>query len=476
MAGIGFELKKIFKKGGIVNTVKGAFYASMTTIGPLVMIIVSLLVMYIFLDYADLSFAQRDLMASTMLYAFIFSLLLTSPFNSVLSRYIADKIYESKLQDIMPSYYVGLSLNIGLAGIVGIPFCLREYFVGGIDPFYILASYVMFVALMISFFNMTYISAVKDYKKISIAFLIGMGIALLLAFFLVKGMGIGLDEAIIYSFAVGFTIIATILYAIIRAFFTENSRNYREPLSYFGKFKGLFFVNLFYTLGLYSHNFIYWQKEGLRVVVADCFVSAPIYDLATCIAMFINISTMVIFVVQVETDFHDRYALYCEAVIGGTHRDIMLRKGEMLDTMQYKLSFIFQFQFLINVILYLMSIILLPGLGISGPVIEMLPSLTVGYFAVFIMYCVIVFLYYFEDTKGALLTSFSFLAVTAAGSVLGILLEVEPGLYGTGLFLGGVIGFTIGYFRIRKVEKNLEEHIFCRGSILPGRQRKRKRQ
>ena len=39
--------------------------------------------------------------------------------------------------------------------------------------------------------------------------------------------------------------------------------------------------------------------------------------------------------------------------------------------------------------------------------------------------------------------------------------------YGTGVWVGSVIGFTVAYLRLQWIEKNLDEHMFCRGNIMP---------
>ena len=41
--------------------------------------------------------------------------------------------------------------------------------------------------------------------------------------------------------------------------------------------------------------------------------------------------------------------------------------------------------------------------------------------------------------------------------------------YGMGLVFGSFIGFTIGYFRIRWLERHLDEHIFCKGELFPAK-------
>ncbi|HBA46448.1 MAG TPA: hypothetical protein DCZ91_01325, partial [Lachnospiraceae bacterium] len=83
------------------------------------------------------------------------------------------------------------------------------------------------------------------------------------------------------------------------------------------------------------------------------------------------------------------------------------------------------------------------------------------------MYSEIIFLYYFNDLTGAMLTSMIFCLVTFLGSIVATHL---PELwYGIGVVIGAFCGWTFAYFRIRFMERNLDAHIFCKGSLLkPG--------
>ena len=90
-----------------------------------------------------------------------------------------------------------------------------------------------------------------------------------------------------------------------------------------------------------------------------------------------------------------------------------------------------------------------------------------GYFIVFLMYAEIIFLYYYNDLNGAALTSLIFCIVTFLGSMAASRL---PELwYGLGVVVGAYSGWAAAYFRLRHIERNLDRHIFCVGSILkPG--------
>ena len=464
MAGIGFELKKIFRKNSVIEKLRGSAYAATITIGPMILIIVTLFLMYYFLGYSDILFSSKELLASTILYIFIFSLCTTAPGNSVISRYVADKIYENKEEDILPCYYATLTANVVISSIVGIVFCSREYFVGHVDPMFIFSSFSAYISLVLVFVSMLYITAIKEYKKISYAFVSGLLVALILGVLFVKLFKMDIDFSIISAFAIGFMIIAFSLFGIIRMYFKKNSRNYTGVLSYFKIHWRLFLTNTFYTYGLYVHNFVFWTTKH-RIVVADSFVSAPVYDMATCIAMFINISTMVIFIVEVETNFHDQYQTYCQSLMGGIGEEIQYAKKEMFRSIRNEIMFIIEIQIIFTISIFFISLLVLPMLSVGGIITSILPTLTVAYFVLFIMYGMIIFIYYFNVYDKALMTSVIFFTVTFIGSL--ICRYLSPNFYGLGLLAGAFSALTYAYYSIHKIEKNLDYYIFCKGTITP---------
>ena len=223
-------------------------------------------------------------------------------------------------------------------------------------------------------------------------------------------------------------------------------------------------INFLYTLGLYIHNFVFWNTD-LQMRVADTFVFAPTYDLATCLAMFTNLSSTIIFITRVEMHFHTRYKAYSEAVIGGRWEDIKNTKDRMFRQLSAELMNLVRIQFIISTAVYLLCVVVLPQYGFSGRVMQIYPCLAAGYFILFILYAEIIFLYYFNDMAGAMLSSLVFCAVVFAGSILSSHLSTI--WYRLGVVLGSFAGFTVAYFRIRWLERHLDEHIFCRGILFP---------
>lgn len=462
MAGIGYELKKIFKEESILSLVRGITYSTVITIGPTVVVISTLIALYIVLGWVSISYYERELLASTILYGFIFSLLVTAPFNGIMSRYIADKIYEEEYDHILPSFYTGIFLNIIVASILGIPFILRVIFIGKVDPLFGLVSYLLYMSLVISFYTMIYLSATKDYKMIALFYIVGMlfafGLANLLRYF-----GFSIINAILYGMTTGFLIIATLEFSYMKKYFTTNSGKYGDCLSYFRDKKDIWISNLFYILGLYVHNFVFWTHPS-RITVAKSYISMQSYDMASFLAMFTNISTIILFTVMAETKFHTKYQKYNESVIGNTWQQIEMAKHGMFKLLVQQMKYILSIQFIITSTIFLIGILVFPKIGFSGQIFAIYPSLVAAFISIFTMYCNIIYMFYFNDQIGARYTSILFFIAVLAGSLVSINLSDQ--FYGMGAFFGAFIGWSFSYFRIRFIERNFDEHIFCKVDII----------
>lgn len=139
----------------------------------------------------------------------------------------------------------------------------------------------------------------------------------------------------------------------------------------------------------------------------------------------------------------------------------------MFRQLSSELMSLVRIQFIITSVVYLLCVVFLPRFGFSDLTLRIYPCLVVGYFIVFLMYSEIIFLYYYNDLTGAALTSFTFCLVTFLGSILAT--RMPELWYGIGVVMGAFSGWTVAYFRLRYIERHLDAHIFCVGSLLkPG--------
>ena len=466
MAGIGIKLNRVYRHRSLGMHLYGFAYSALVTVAPVFVVIGAVFVSQLILHFETIDYGSRELFADTVLYIFIFALLCTSPLNAVLSKYISDIIYEEKYDDIIPCFHFGMSITVVLAAALGIPFCLHEHFVGEVPIYYVFTGYCGFTALMLVFYTMLYLSITKNYMKISLFFTIGMAVTVLLIWlWSVFGFPFGIEKpyALLLALTIGFTIIAALEIALVKSYFRKNSGNWKPVLNYLKIHWRMVLINTLYTLGLYVHNFVFWTTD-LRNVLVKSFVTCMPYDMATCLAMFTNISATVIFIVNVELHFRDRYRHYFEAVIGGRRHDIVNARSRMFRQLASELMTLIRLQFIISAAVFLVCMIILPTIGLGGLTMKIYPCLCVGYFALFLMYSEILFLYYFNDENGALLTVSVFFLVTLFGSIVSS--HLPEIWYGLGVLLGSVLGYSVAYFRLRWMNRHIDRQVFCRGTLI----------
>lgn len=467
MAGIGIKLNRVYRHRSLGMHLYGFAYSAVVTVAPVFVVIGAIVVSQIILHFETIDYSSRELFADTMLYTFIFALLFTSPLNAVLSKYISDIIYEEKYDDIIPCFHFGMGVTVVLGAFFGIPFCLREFFVGGVPAYYVFTGYCCFTALMLVFYTMLYLSITKNYVRLSLFFVIGMAatvLTVLLWSIFRFPFHMETTYALLLAMTIGFTLIAALEIALVKSFFRKNSGTWKPVLKHMKKYWRMILINSLYTLGLYVHNFVFWTTD-LRNVLVNTFVTCMPYDMATCLAMFTNISATIIFIVNIELHFRDRYRHYFEAVIGGRRHDIKNARLRMFRQLSSELMTLIRLQFIITSAIFLICMILLPQIGLGGLTMRIYPCLCVGYFALFLMYSEILFLYYFNDENGALLTVSVFFLVTLVGSIFSS--HLPEIWYGLGVTLGSVSGYSVAFFRLRWMNRHIDREVFCRGTLIP---------
>ena len=122
-------------------------------------------------------------------------------------------------------------------------------------------------------------------------------------------------------------------------------------------------------------------------------------------------------------------------------------------------------QFAISIIIFLLAEIFLPMFGFGGMTLEIYPLMAVGYFISFLMYSNILFLQYFTDYTGTVITGLIFSGIGAIGAYISTNLPVA--WYGSGFTVAALLAYAFSFLRMKKMEKNIYVHTFCVGSILP---------
>ncbi len=460
MAGIGFELKKLFKGTGFLSKLKAFAYSALVSLGPFMLctvIIAAILVLMIFLD---VSFAQRELFIATIVYCFIFSQIIASGFKMIITRFISDQIYKEKFNKILPSLNGVLTVVIIISGILGVAFFWNSPL-----PIYLkIVSYLLFMELVVVFTMMEYLSTVKDYMRIVKCFVSGLVLIAVLSFVFLRYTDLDTVFGLLLAMDLGFLLIISIMAAYLYRIYGKPEKSYFAFLEYFDKYPSLFFVAFFYTLGLYSHNFLFWTSE-LGVRIANTYVYAPAYDVPTFYAFLSVMPSMVVFVVSIETNFYEKYRNYYSLITEkGNLSDIETARKDMVRSLWAEIRNIMELQLFFTLVFIAAGYYILPRIGLSQFSIDIFNIIALGAYMSSIMMILMLILLYFEDRAGALFVAATFLISNVVLTYLTI--QYSESIYGTGFFASALISLVFAIIELLIYLKNINYHTFCGQPII----------
>lgn len=458
MAGIGFELRKVFQKDTLYSKIKGIIFASITTIGPTIAVLIMLFFNNFIFNFYGATESEKLFFSSSCMYLFLFCIIVSGATGTPISRYISDKIHDNQNNSISASM-IGSSIIVGsISALYAGTICTLLYLKGNISIYYLISYYFLGIMLSLAYNLMLYISALKEYLKITYAFFIGVVIAVICFLINYNLFKIELQTSVLFSLFLAFFIINIILSYLVMTYFGKPGEKYFEFLSYFRKYPYLFGSSFLYILTLYLPNIVFWFFSELSTKVS-IFSVAPAYDMAMFLGIFINLTTPVIFVVKVETKFFEKYQLYVGSLTSATFGTIEKHKKIMIRTLDIELFAIYEIQLIITIIFTCVGILFFPMLGFGGLVLNLFLLLGIGIYCTYIMYFTVVFLYYFDDQKGSLITTFIFFLTTLASTILALKLGMS--YYSIPLLIGGICSWIFGFFRLKYLLKSINERLFC---------------
>lgn len=459
MAGIGFELRKIYGRKTLASNIWGSIYATMASVGPSALVAVLILLLKLVMDRSDVTELESRFFISSFTYIFLISILVSAFFNTVVSRYISDCVFQKAEDDICAAVFGVLAAGSALSGILMLLLCFGMYNQSGIPVYFLVIYYCLGVLATNAYNLMTFVSALKEYKEVTFSYFLGIVFAAGVFFGASEIFGIHIVVSAYLGLACGYFILNLLLVFWCVKAFGRPGKHYFAYLRYFIRYPKLMISGFFYMLGFYIATVIYWFFSDMREQIS-IFRTAPVYDLAMFLAIIVNMSALVIFVVKVETAFFDKYVSYLSALNHGSYERIEKERENMNNIIRYQLFFVYEVQLIITVVLICLINVFFPYLNISVQVLNMFMVLSMGLYTVFCMYFTIVFLYYFEDHTGACIGPCIFLAVTTVLAVMAAV--VGKPFYALPLLIGGLCGWIISFGILRYRLSHLNVFLMCK--------------
>ena len=458
MAGVGFELRKAVTGENKGEKITGYFGASFSSSGSMIVAIVIFALVQAAAKAQQASQAVNDSFMCYITNAMFLSILLSSLLSPVLSRYVSDAVYLGKTERVMPSM-VGGSASVAVTG--GILFSV-QLLLSGTEIMVVIPLFILFLALCICWILMTYITLIRDYKKIVIAYLAAFGVsaaalALLFAFTTLS------VPAMILVLLLAFATVDVLLFRAVYLTFAKHDNSVFAFRSTIKTNPSLLLIGFLMAAGMLGHFWLTWFLSDSSTQISLLFRFNAKYDFPAIAAYFSTIPAAVYFITSFETGFSKKYSNYFSALQSATARCVEAAKDDMVLTLRKKLKTMFLIQ-LVSCLLFVTvgsKLLGIMNIGMTESMLSAFRMFCVGYSLYYIGSTLILIRLWFSDERRAVFTAAFFAAGVLAGTYLGI--QFFPRFSGAAFTAVSIVMTLFAAAGLIRRLKKLEFYLLCRG-------------
>lgn len=402
MAGIGFQLKKLFNKG-IVGKVQASIFSVIISSGPWLITILSIATVSTFARHA-LSKHDTMVLQSMVSYSFAFSLIIFGLIEMPVTRYLADKHYQNDSTTFSSVYVALLTFTVFLCSTIGTIF----YSWFSFDLIRVTLGLSFLVSVYVIWVAMMFLSAAKRYLQIVYGYLVGAIVAILGGYFLSPHFGfVGYQ----WAFTMGEVVIAIWLSAVIFLEFGPPQGLHFEFLEYFVRYRMLIVIGTCYYLGIWIDKFVFWFAAEAENV-EGLFYTNNYYDTAIFVAYISIVPCLTIFLVKTETQFFSTYTHFFGLIERkASYPMIVSASDDIIADLKRSVAVIVKWQSVISGACFYFADEIITVLRLPSLMLSIFKYGIIGaYLQAFFLTLVIV-LMYFDARKDALIVYGSFLSV-----------------------------------------------------------------
>lgn len=452
MAGIGFELNKLARRDDIMGIVAAFLHSTFATAGPWVITVIALaIITYLYGGAAD----NLELLnfRGIIVYNFSFSLVISSPVFMVMTRYLADQIHVKDvtatptvmLESIVITYILQLPIALIFYGLIfDMPIGLRV--VGFANMFLIAGVWLLGV----------YLTALKDYVAVTWAFLVGLGIAVLVSWLL---SGTYHATGMLIGFNVGLAVILFWLCARVFAEYPYKLTGEFALKPYFKRYWEVALAGLFYNAAIWVDKWVMWFAPEATVLPSNLRFY-PDYDSAMFLAYLTLVPSFALFVFNVETQFFHHYRRFYTSILEHASLKRIRSLHTKINDSLYEGA---RNLILIQGVTCLLAILLAPQIfeAINAYFLQ-LGMFRLGVLGAFfhgLLLFETVILQYF-DCRKAVMWTYAYFFVTNLVFTLVVMLMYGFEFYGYGYFLSASSAFGLGAYILFQHVRHLPYHAF----------------
>lgn len=452
MAGIGFELRKYLSDDSFTGSLKAYGFAGLISAGPWVLSIVGVMLIGIVAVSQKVGGEEIRQFTTSVTWIMGASLVLTGLFQLMFTRFIADKLYSDREEDVNPNLFGALLLTTVVSGVIGL---LLAFFLFDEGFAYELLMIANFVTLSNVWIVVIFTAGLKQFKLILYAFAAGYSATVVFSILLIP-FGV---SGLLFGLLAGHCVLLFLMLGVIIPEYRVSETLKMEFLERRKIFPILIFIGFFYNLGIWIDKLLFWMNPGTSEKIIGPLSNSMIYDLPIFLAYLSIIPGMAVFLLRIETDFAEAYEGFFSAVRGNASLPEIEKLGnEMVIAVREGIFQIFRVQGVTVLVLYLMGPTIIAWLGISPKYVHLYYIDLIGVAAQVLMLAVLNVLFYLDRLKDALLLTATLLITN--GVFTWITLELGPVYYGYGFGLSMVATAFVGIVRLGSVMDGIEYETF----------------
>lgn len=453
MAGIGFELRKLLKRDNLTGVLQAYLFAAVISSGPWVLSIVGMALIGALNLTIKSPLPYILEFQVTISYTIVTSLCLTGILQLAFTRYVSDRLFLEKTEEVVPLFHGALLLVTIAAGSLGTAaaaFLFPEESV--IYKVLLVAGLVIMSDIWI---GIIMLSGLRQYLAIVWLFFVGYGISALAAISL-RGLGV---EGLLFGFFLGQLVLLVGTVALTVRNFPADRFISLAFLVDGRVFKSLVFTGLFYNLAVWVDKVLFWHFLPTSIAVIGPLRASPVYDFPIFLAHLSIIPGMAVFLMKMETDFVEQYERFYDTVReGGTLERIELLRNEMSRSVRSGIYELVKIQSLAGLALVVSAPAIFAAIGVSELSLPVLYVCVVAASVQTVLMGVMNVLFYFDRRKAALSLT-TLLMVLNAGATAATL-AAGPRYYGMGYAIAMLVTCTVGFFVLDRKLERLEYETF----------------
>jgi uncharacterized membrane protein len=447
MAGIGFELEKLFEKDTYTAEFSAYMAAGLILAGSWVFSVLAIIVITLY-STADLTARNQSLLLVITTYSYAGAMLITSLLSIPVTRFIADRLYLGEADAFGPSYAAYCLVHWIAAVGIGAVF----YGANPLNGTLKLLGTLLLVACTQVWLSAAFIGLLRAYTFVAFSFLFGYALSTVAAVVLGRAYGL---EGYLGGFTLGMGVLALLLTCHLQLEFAYPRATNFGFLGLVVSRPALALIGLCLAVGTWIDKVVFWVSVDGAHAVTPYLRFFPAYDMSFFLGYVTVIPAYAHFLLRIETSFarHVRH-IYSSLVSREPYDRIETGKRRLIETMNGDFIGLLKVQLPLTLLAVYFAPSILEWLKLPPHHSHIFQFSTMAALGVVLVQVQVLYLLYFDLAGAALVPAAAYVVANLACTMATVYLGYWS--YGLGHLAGSLIAATLGVWVVNRAVPQLD--------------------